>query len=77
MLQLGTLEAGSRHDLHVGISPDASPDEGALDDREGLFGYAHSYETSSRYDGPAYGLCFFCRGACFGALTATIRIPGT
>ena len=27
--------------------------------------------------GPAYGLCFFCRGACFGALTATIRIPGT
>ena len=26
MSQLGTLEAGSRHDLHVGISPDA-PDE--------------------------------------------------
>jgi len=29
MLQLGKLEAGSRHDLHVGISPDAPPDEGA------------------------------------------------
>ena len=27
--------------------------------------------------GLGYGLCFFCRGACFGALIATIRIPGT
>ena len=26
MSQLGTLEAGSRHDLRVGLSPDA-PDE--------------------------------------------------
>ena len=35
-----------------GISPDA-PDEGDLrDDGEGAFGYVHSYETSSRYDGP-------------------------
>ena len=52
MSQLGTLEAGSRHDLHVGISPDA-PDESELrDEADGAFGYAHSYETSSRYDGP-------------------------
>ena len=62
MLQLGKLEAGSRHDLHVGISPDAPPDEGALDDREGLFGYAHSYETSSRYDGPGVRIVLFLSG---------------
>ena len=41
MSQLGTLEAGSRHDLHVGISPDA-PDESELrDEADGAFGYAH------------------------------------
>jgi pyruvate formate lyase activating enzyme len=52
MSQLGHLEAGSRHDLHVGISPDA-PDEGeAGEEAEGAFGYVHSYETASRYDGP-------------------------
>ena len=52
MSQLGILEAGSRHDLHVGISPDA-PDEGEIGkEGSGVFGYAHSYETSSRYDGP-------------------------
>ena len=51
MSQLGTLEAGSRHDLHVGISPDA-PDESELrPETDGAFGYAHSYETASRYDG--------------------------
>jgi pyruvate formate lyase activating enzyme len=62
MLQLGNLEAGSRHDLHVGISPDA-PDEGELrDDAEGAFGYAHSYETASRYDGPGLRVVLFVSG---------------
>jgi pyruvate formate lyase activating enzyme len=62
MSQLGTLTAGSRHDLHVGISPDA-PDEGAFrDDGEGAFGYAHSYETSSRYDGPGLRVVLFVSG---------------
>ena len=52
MLQVGQIEAGSRHDLHVGLSPDA-PDESALqEDPQGAFGYCHSYETASRYDGP-------------------------
>ena len=60
MSQLGTLEAGSRHDLHVGISPDA-PDEADVDD-EGAFGYAHSYETSSRYDGPGVRVVLFVSG---------------
>jgi pyruvate formate lyase activating enzyme len=62
MSQLGTLEAGSRHDLRVGISPDA-PDEGELrDEAEGAFGYVHSYETSSRYDGPGLRVVLFVSG---------------
>ncbi|MFZ3359476.1 MAG: pyruvate formate-lyase-activating protein [Xanthobacteraceae bacterium] len=62
MSQLGELEPGSRYDLHVGISPDA-PDESALrDDAEGAFGYAHSYETSSRYDGPGLRVVLFVSG---------------
>jgi pyruvate formate lyase activating enzyme len=62
MSQLGTLEAGSRHDLRVGISPDA-PDEGELpDESEGAFGYVHSYETSSRYDGPGLRIVLFVSG---------------
>jgi pyruvate formate lyase activating enzyme len=62
MSQVGTLEAGSRHDLLVGRSPDA-PDEGDLrDDAEGAFGYAHSYETGSRYDGPGVRVVLFLSG---------------
>ena len=62
MSQLGTLEAGNRHDLHIGLSPDA-PDEAELrDDGEGAFGYVHSYETSSRYDGPGLRAVLFLSG---------------
>jgi pyruvate formate lyase activating enzyme len=61
MSQLGTLEAGSRHDLRVGRSPDA-PDEDDLRDEEGAFGYVHSYETSSRYDGPGLRAVLFLSG---------------
>src|SRR5688500_5623514 len=61
MSQLGALSAGSRHDLHVGISPDA-PDEVDLRDDEGAFGYVHSYESSSRYDGPGLRLVLFVSG---------------
>jgi pyruvate formate lyase activating enzyme len=56
------LEAGNRHDLRVGISPDA-PDEGAFrDEADGEFGYAHSYETASRYDGPGLRVVLFVSG---------------
>lgn len=61
MSQLGNLEAGSRHDLHVGLSPDA-PDESEARDDEGAFGYAHSYETASRYDGPGLRVVLFLSG---------------
>lgn len=62
MLRLGNLEAGNRHDLHVGISPDA-PDESELrDEAEGAFGYVHSYETGSRYDGPGLRVVLFVSG---------------
>jgi pyruvate formate lyase activating enzyme len=62
MSQLGNLTAGSRHDLHVGISPDA-PDEAEFqDDRKGAFGYVHSYESSSRYDGPGLRVVLFVSG---------------
>lgn len=62
MSKVGTLEAGSRHDLRVGLSPDA-PDESLFkDEKEGAFGYAHSYESSSRYDGPGVRVVLFVSG---------------
>ena len=62
MIEVGNIEAGSRHDLRVGLSPSA-PDEGAFrDDGDGAFGYAHSYETSSRYDGPGVRVVLFVSG---------------
>jgi pyruvate formate lyase activating enzyme len=62
MSQLGTLEAGSRHDLRVGKSPDAPEDADVLDETSGTYGYAHSYETSSRYDGPGLRAVLFLSG---------------
>ena len=59
MSNLGTIEAGSRHDLRVDISPDAPDEDQFKDDGEGAFGYAHSYETSSRYDGPGLRVVLF------------------
>ncbi|MGB6468091.1 MAG: pyruvate formate-lyase-activating protein [Xanthobacteraceae bacterium] len=61
MLNTGHLEAGSRHDLRLGKSPGA-PDENELPDEEGTFGYVHSYETSSRYDGPGLRAVLFVSG---------------
>jgi pyruvate formate lyase activating enzyme len=61
MSQPGTLEAGSRHDLRTGLSPDA-PDESQFEDEDGAFGYAHSYETASRYDRPGLRVVLFVSG---------------
>ena len=62
MSQLGTLEAGSRHDLRVGKSPDAPDENDVLDEKTGTYGYVHSYETSSRYDGPGLRAVLFVSG---------------
>jgi pyruvate formate lyase activating enzyme len=61
MSTVQALEPGSRYDLRVGISPDA-PDDNAVKDEVGSFGYCHSYETSSRYDGPGLRLVLFLSG---------------
>ena len=61
MSQLGHIEAGSRHDLHVGRSPDA-PQADDLHDEDGAFGYVHSYETGSNYDGPGPRVVLFMSG---------------
>jgi pyruvate formate lyase activating enzyme len=61
MSTVQTLEPGSRHDLRVGNSPDA-PDESQIKDERGAFGYCHSYETASRYDGPGLRVVLFVSG---------------
>jgi len=61
MSVLRTFESGSRYDLRAGLSPDA-PDESQLKDEEGSFGYCHSYETSSRCDGPGLRAVLFVSG---------------
>lgn len=62
MSHLGTLAAGSRHDLRVGISPDAPDESQFKSETNGAFGYVHSYETSSRYDGPGVRVVLFVSG---------------
>ena len=62
MSEFSGLAAGSRHDLHLGISPDAPDESEFLDEREGAFGYVHSYESASRYDGPGARVVLFLSG---------------
>src|SRR5258706_10065644 len=61
MSMVKALESGNRHDLRTGASPDA-PDEDKFKDEEGAFGYCHSYETASRYDGPGLRVVLFVSG---------------
>ena len=61
MSQAEAVDQGSRYDLRVGRSPDA-PDESDFRDDSGVFGYVHSYELSSRYDGPGVRMVLFTSG---------------
>lgn len=62
MSQVADLVAGSRHDLHIGLSPNAPNEEKLENQADGAFGYCHSYETSSRYDGPGLRVVLFVSG---------------
>jgi pyruvate formate lyase activating enzyme len=63
MSSVGELEPGSRYDLRLDKSPEAPDESKALEeDDRGEFGYVHSYETSSRYDGPGLRVVLFVSG---------------
>ncbi len=61
MSGLEPIEAGSRHDLRAGRSPDA-PDTAIYDGRDGAAGWVHSYETGSTVDGPGVRITLFMSG---------------
>jgi pyruvate formate lyase activating enzyme len=55
------LPEGSRHVLRHDLSPDA-PEIEDYSEGDGAFGYAHSYETGSRLDGPGVRITLFLSG---------------
>ena len=55
------LPEGSRHLLRAGLSPEA-PELENYAEGDGAFGYAHSYETGSRLDGPGVRVTLFVSG---------------
>lgn len=61
MASSDTMEAGSRHDLRAGKSPDA-PDEASFSGQEARRGWVHSYETGSTVDGPGIRVTVFMSG---------------
>ena len=60
MSELESLEAGRPHDLWV--LPSAMDEHPLHDGSDGSFGYVHSYETSSRCDGPGLRFVLFVSG---------------
>jgi pyruvate formate lyase activating enzyme len=61
MSSSNVIEAGSRHDLRAGKSPEA-PDEADYDGDETRHGWIHSYETGSTVDGPGIRVTVFMSG---------------
>jgi pyruvate formate lyase activating enzyme len=62
MSKLESVEARRGHDLRFGIMPSAPQDSHFPDEADGAFGYVHSYETSSRCDGPGLRFVLFVSG---------------
>jgi pyruvate formate lyase activating enzyme len=62
MPELENLAAGTRHDLRFGSLPGAPEDSHLHDKADGTFGSVHSYETSSRCDGPGLRFVLFVSG---------------
>jgi pyruvate formate lyase activating enzyme len=52
---------GGRHDYRHDLSPEA-PELENYNEGDGAFGYAHSYETGSRLDGPGVRVTLFLSG---------------
>ena len=61
MIQSGSLEIGSRHDLRTDRSPGAPSTEGFAGTETEL-GWIHSFETGSTVDGPGVRLTLFMSG---------------
>ena len=76
MSQLGTLEAGSRHDLRVGISPDAPDEDDVRDEATAPSATSIPTRRHPATTDPACASCCSCRAACCAAPTATTPIPG-
>jgi len=55
------IPEGGRHDFRHDLSPDA-PELENYNEGDGAFGYAHSYETGSRLDGPGIRVTLFVSG---------------
>lgn len=61
MVEAGTLDVGSRHELRTNGSPDAPGTEG-FEGKETEVGWVHSFETGSTVDGPGVRITLFMSG---------------
>lgn len=61
MSEASALKVASRHDLRLGQSA-GRPEPSAEELADGEFGYVHSYETSSLFDGPGIRAVLFVTG---------------
>lgn len=61
MVEAGSLEVGSRHELRTDRSPGAPNTEG-FEGKETEIGWIHSFETGSTVDGPGVRITLFMSG---------------
>ena len=70
------LEAGSRHDLRVGLSPDAPDEDESATTTRARSATCIPTRRRPATTGRACASCCSCRAACCAAPTATTPIPG-